>query len=38
VIREEKDAPTEDFNEIWHLTKPVRGGDGWVVAGIQQVN
>ncbi|MDY0072289.1 MAG: TIM44-like domain-containing protein [Thauera sp.] len=29
------DAPSV-FDEIWHLTKPVQGSDGWRVAGIQQ--
>jgi predicted lipid-binding transport protein (Tim44 family) len=34
-IREEPDAPTEDFDEVWHL---VRWGDNpsWAIAGIQQ--
>jgi len=36
LIREEKDAPATDFNEIWHLTRPSQGKQGWVVAGIQQ--
>lgn len=37
LIREERDAPAVDFNEVWHLTKPASGSQGWVVAGIQQV-
>ncbi|HQR03515.1 MAG: Tim44 domain-containing protein [Proteobacteria bacterium] len=36
MIREEANAAPETFNEIWHLTKPVDGSAGWVVAGIQQ--
>ena len=34
-IREDLNAPVEDFDEIWHLT---RFGDnpGWSIAGIQQ--
>ena len=36
LIREERDAPATDFNEIWHLTRPSQGKQGWVVAGIQQ--
>lgn len=36
LIREEKDAPATAFNEIWHLTRPAQGKQGWVVAGIQQ--
>lgn len=37
LLREEKDAPPTGFNEVWHLTKPVAGNGGWVLAGIQQV-
>lgn len=36
-IREEKNGPVENFAEIWHMTKPVSGGQGWVLAGIQQL-
>jgi predicted lipid-binding transport protein (Tim44 family) len=34
-IREDADAPVQDFDEIWHLT---RFGDNpaWSIAGIQQ--
>lgn len=35
----EDDAPTpEAVNEIWHMSKPISGAGGWVVAGIQQSN
>jgi predicted lipid-binding transport protein (Tim44 family) len=37
-IRENADAAAEAFDEIWHLTKPVDGSRGWVIAGIQQVS
>ncbi|MDR0702276.1 MAG: 39S ribosomal protein L45 [Azoarcus sp.] len=37
LLREEKDASPAPFSEIWHLVKPVRGGEGWRVAGIQQI-
>jgi predicted lipid-binding transport protein (Tim44 family) len=37
LIREEPGAPAQSFAEIWHLTKPVSGGTGWQVAGIQQI-
>ena len=37
LIREDKAAPAEAFDEIWHMTKPRSGGSGWVLAGIQQV-
>lgn len=35
-IREGADAAPEAFDEVWHLTKPVDGGAGWKIAGIQQ--
>jgi predicted lipid-binding transport protein (Tim44 family) len=38
AIREEAGAAPEAFDEVWHLTKPLDGSRGWVVAGIQQVN
>lgn len=37
LIREEQEAPAVDFDEVWHLVKPVDGSGGWVVAGIQQM-
>jgi predicted lipid-binding transport protein (Tim44 family) len=37
LIREEAGAP-QAFEEIWNLQKPERGGTGWMLAGIQQVN
>ena len=36
-IREERDGPVENFSEIWHMSKPMDGNRGWVIAGIQQV-
>jgi predicted lipid-binding transport protein (Tim44 family) len=36
LIREEQDAPTHDFDEIWHLAKPADGSSDWVIAGIAQ--
>jgi len=35
-IREEAGGPVEALDEVWHLSKPVDGSGGWVVAGIQQ--
>ena len=35
-IREERDGPAESFSEVWHMTKPVDGSRGWVIAGIEQ--
>ena len=37
LIREEVGAAAAPFNEMWILTKPVAGGGGWVIAGIQQL-
>jgi predicted lipid-binding transport protein (Tim44 family) len=37
MLREDSEAATP-FDEIWHLSKPVSGTQGWVVAGIQQNN
>ena len=37
LIREGAEASAEAFDEIWHMTKPVDGSRGWVVAGIQQI-
>ncbi len=34
-VQEDGGAPDE-INEIWHLTKPLAGAGGWVLAGIQQ--
>ena len=36
-VQEDGGAP-DDINEIWHLTKPLTGSGGWVLAGIQQRN
>jgi len=38
LIREREGGPAEPFDEVWHLTKPVSGSGGWVLAGIQQLN
>ncbi len=36
LLREEVDAAPVPFDEIWHLTKPLVGNGGWLIAGIQQ--
>ena len=36
LIREEANAAPEAFSEVWHLTKPLDGSQGWHIAGIQQ--
>jgi predicted lipid-binding transport protein (Tim44 family) len=35
MIREEPSAGPSPFREVWNMTKPVRGGSGWLVAGVQ---
>lgn len=37
-IKEDESAPAVEFTEVWHLTKPASGNQGWVVAGIQQLD
>jgi predicted lipid-binding transport protein (Tim44 family) len=36
LIRESADASPGPFDEVWHLTKPINGSTGWLIAGIQQ--
>lgn len=36
LIREDAGAEPQQFAEIWHLEKPLRGNTGWLVSGIQQ--
>jgi predicted lipid-binding transport protein (Tim44 family) len=36
LIREMEGAAAEPFDETWTLTKNAKGGEGWVLAGIQQ--
>lgn len=37
LIREDRGAQPQAFDEIWHLIKPRDGSQGWVLAGIQQI-
>ena len=37
MVKEEQGASAVPFAEIWNLAKPVSGGGGWLLAGIQQV-
>ena len=37
LIRETSGAAAEPFAEIWHLTKSTGTGEGWLLAGIQQL-
>jgi len=36
MLREQADAAAGPFSEVWHLEKPLNGGTGWLIAGIQQ--
>jgi predicted lipid-binding transport protein (Tim44 family) len=36
MIRELVGAPAAPFDEIWNLSKPSTGNQGWIIAGIQQ--
>jgi predicted lipid-binding transport protein (Tim44 family) len=38
LIRETEGAAAEPFIEIWNLSKQKYGNEGWLLAGIQQVN
>ncbi|SDG77996.1 Tim44 domain-containing protein [Paraburkholderia phenazinium] len=38
LIRETSGAPAEPFMEVWNLSKSTRAGEGWLLAGIQQVD
>ena len=35
MIREEPSAGLSPFREVWNMTKPKSGGQGWLVAGVQ---
>ena len=37
-LREAEGTAPQAFDELWHLTKPVDGNRGWILAGIQQYN
>ena len=37
LVREQKGAAAEPFDEVWHLSKPRAGAGGWILSGIQQV-
>jgi predicted lipid-binding transport protein (Tim44 family) len=35
MIREDPSAGPSPFREVWNMTKPKSGADGWLVAGVQ---
>lgn len=37
TLRNGADAPLESFDEVWNLTKSPTNPQGWILAGIQQV-
>ncbi|MBI1906142.1 MAG: Tim44 domain-containing protein [Rhodocyclales bacterium] len=38
LLREGADSSAEHFSEIWHLSRSTNGAQGWLIAGIQQLN
>ncbi len=38
MLREDGAVLPKAFDETWNLTKPVTGGSGWLLAGIQQAD
>jgi len=37
LMRETPGTPAAPFSEVWNLVKPLSGKDGWLLAGIQQL-
>ncbi|HEX2012685.1 MAG TPA: Tim44-like domain-containing protein, partial [Roseateles sp.] len=35
LIREQSEAAAENFDEVWHLVRPLDGSKEWAIAGIQ---
>jgi len=38
TVKESKDAELTAFSEVWNLTRPLSGREGWVLAGVQQLS
>lgn len=36
LVREDANEAPVPLDEVWHLSKPISGPGGWVIAGIQQ--
>lgn len=36
-VVEEQGAEAVPFDEMWHLVRPLNGGRGWAIAGVQQL-
>ncbi len=37
MIREMVNTAAVPFEEVWNLSKPAEGNQGWVISGIQQL-
>jgi predicted lipid-binding transport protein (Tim44 family) len=37
LVREDGEPLAHSVDEVWNLTKPVKGGSGWLLAGISQL-
>lgn len=37
-ICEQAGAAPSPFAEVWHLSKPITGSQGWLIAGIEQIS
>ncbi|MEO8741415.1 MAG: Tim44-like domain-containing protein [Casimicrobiaceae bacterium] len=37
MVREDGESLAHAIDEVWNLTKPVKGGSGWLLAGISQL-
>lgn len=38
TVRENRQADLTTFSEVWNLTRPRSGKEGWVLAGVQQLS
>ncbi len=37
LVKEDGDPVPHSIDEVWNLSKPVKGGSGWLLAGISQL-
>lgn len=37
LVKEDGEPVPHSIDEVWNLTKPVKGGSGWLLAGISQL-
>lgn len=38
TVKENENQEVTAFSEVWNLTRPVSGKEGWVLAGVQQLS